>query len=1095
MARAQSLRQETALNSITPERAGGIMYDMAALFNQQQLQGTNPLLISKIYASIEAMEADDSPVSDITGEALKPGQIVVISSAQPDEPDEGLVYRFNGIVEEVSSWTCVGKIGSSPYLEGYQFMGKAVLTPTPTDPGVPTQKVFYQATEPGTYTNFGGIIVADGEVVNLKWDGTAWSKDVTGLAPADSTILNRLFFVGNGSSYSGTKYHLPLIKGHVYRVDLTDEIDLTGVTASGTFVLSFEYMPAGGSTYQPIFAVRGRDYAADLRSVYFVCPVDDADVEHYVFGGRAATGAVVAASLSDVTDDFEADDTRWPRKFTQADRPLFAGRIATEFYGNDDAAGVVYNLVYKVNDLVHINAALPDGYKMMTAIHPDFMSALRNTSGTTRHTFGCGNVENANQYSQFRFGDSDYKVGYLMIRVAKNDESAISNDELAEIKAGLQFEFWPLGSAGETLRQGRRIASYDDAPLHNDDFEFVPTTAGGGVLSSPVRAKFLCQNISGNYHVSVNIDAALANISTLQYAAQTSRNLHEALRSESKDFVINGWTSVSQAGDMVDEEPVVLSVYFKKSNGAAFTSAELAQIKAGVTISVASNEVARRHALHIYDVKNLTAGIVEVANKLNVPYLGVRYHFRLPAGIKARVAYGTSNANITTYTSWQESGGQADVPVAGLCHILQFAKTDDSNVTAAYIKGLLESREILVTYDKLDADVVTRNYGAERYVKAALMRMNYVDNADVIANGGLHSMPVIAHISDLHGDVRRFENYLEYIKALGVDVAAVTGDSVMKLATDGSTYLRDAIIGLAGHSILHCIGNHESWNVPSSAADRNAWLFEHHISPFADGYKATASADTTMPYYYKDFADKALRVIVLNQYDNGCYWGEGLGGRLGQTQVTWFCNTLLSTPAGYGVVVMMHSPETKIVTPQDMMAWNQTINYDGTNEDETGYAVNGLYCNSSRPIRTIIDAFISKSHLVTSYDENTRDYNNGETVSIDADFTQLADGVEFVCYLTGHRHRDNVGYAYGATSRQLVINVVCGNCHYPRVTALSGSEGCDIPRGDRGATQDAFNVYAIDRKAGNVKLARVGSYINFEAIERRFLIAPYRDDV
>ena len=977
---------------------------------------------------------------------------------------------------------------------GNGYLYKGVATPD-TDPSTPDEKVFYLASEPGTYTNFGGIIVADGEVVNLTWDGTAWNKEVTGIAPADCTALNRLFFVGNGNTYSGTQYHLPLIKGHIYRVDLTDEIDLTGVTIGATFVLSFEYMPAGGSTYQRIFAVRGRDYAADLRSVYFVCQADDADVDHYVFGGRAATGAVVAASVADVTDDFEADDTRWPRKFTQADRPLFAGRIATEFYGNDDASGVAYNLVYKVNDLVHINASLPDGYMMMTAIHPTFAAALANTSGSTRHAFGCGFAA-GNQYSQYRFGDSDYKGGYLMIRVKKNDESVISDAELAVIKAGLQFEFWPLGSAGETLRQGRRIASYDDEPLHNDDFEFVPTlSAGGHVLSNPVRAKFLCQNISGNYHVSVNIDAALANIPTLLYAAQTSRNLYNALRSEAKDSVINGWTSVSQAGDMVDEEPVVLSVYFKKSNNSVFTSAELAQIKAGVTISVASNEVACRHALHIYDVTNLSVGIVEAANKLNVPYLGVRYHFRLPAGIKARVAYGTSNANITTYTSWQESGGQADVPATGLCHIIQFAKIDDSNVTAAYIKGLLESREILVTYDKLDADVVTRNYGAERYVKAALMRMNYVDNADVIANGGLHSMPVIAHISDLHGDVRRFENYLEYIKALGVDVAAVTGDSVMRRSSDGSTYLRDAVIGLAGHSILHCIGNHESFDVPSSAADRNAWLFEHHISPFADGYKATAGADTTMPYYYKDFADKALRVIVLNQYDNGCYWGEGLGGRLGQTQVTWFCNTLLSTPADYGVVVMMHSPETKIVTPQEMIAWNQTINFDGTNEDETGYAVNGLYCNSSRPIRTIIDAFISKTHLVTTYNENTRDYNNGEAVSIDADFTQVATGVEFVCYITGHRHRDNVGYADGATNRQLVINVVCGNCHYPRVTTLSGSEGCDIPRGDRGATQDAFNVYAIDRKAGNVKLARVGSYINFEGIERRFLIASYRDDV
>lgn len=186
MSRAQSLRKETALNSITPERVGGIMYDTAALFNQQQLLGTSPLVISKIYESAEAMEADANPVSDLTGEPLKPGQIVCIVTGDPDDPEDGLVYRYDGTEDDTSSWTAVGKIGSDPYLEGFQYMGKAVLTPTPTDPGVPTQKVFYQATEPGAYTNFGGIIVADGEVVNLKWDGTDWSKEVTGAASAEN---------------------------------------------------------------------------------------------------------------------------------------------------------------------------------------------------------------------------------------------------------------------------------------------------------------------------------------------------------------------------------------------------------------------------------------------------------------------------------------------------------------------------------------------------------------------------------------------------------------------------------------------------------------------------------------------------------------------------------------------------------------------------------------------------------------------------------------------------------------------------------------------------------------------------------------------
>ena len=63
---------------------------------------------------------------------------------------------------------------------GYQFMGVA----TPTNPGTaqsPDYKCFYLATIPGTYTNLGGLVVADGEVAILYWD-TAWHKEVTGIA-------------------------------------------------------------------------------------------------------------------------------------------------------------------------------------------------------------------------------------------------------------------------------------------------------------------------------------------------------------------------------------------------------------------------------------------------------------------------------------------------------------------------------------------------------------------------------------------------------------------------------------------------------------------------------------------------------------------------------------------------------------------------------------------------------------------------------------------------------------------------------------------------------------------------------------------------
>lgn len=67
---------------------------------------------------------------------------------------------------------------------GYQYMGKAVPS---TNPGTPDAKVFYLTSDPGTYTNFNGLVVADGEVAFLKWD-SAWSKEVTGAATAAQLV-------------------------------------------------------------------------------------------------------------------------------------------------------------------------------------------------------------------------------------------------------------------------------------------------------------------------------------------------------------------------------------------------------------------------------------------------------------------------------------------------------------------------------------------------------------------------------------------------------------------------------------------------------------------------------------------------------------------------------------------------------------------------------------------------------------------------------------------------------------------------------------------------------------------------------------------
>ena len=69
---------------------------------------------------------------------------------------------------------------------GYQYVG--IASPA-TNPGTPDQNVFYLASTAGTYVNFSGLVLANGEIAILKYNG-AWSKDSTGAASLEK--LNQL---------------------------------------------------------------------------------------------------------------------------------------------------------------------------------------------------------------------------------------------------------------------------------------------------------------------------------------------------------------------------------------------------------------------------------------------------------------------------------------------------------------------------------------------------------------------------------------------------------------------------------------------------------------------------------------------------------------------------------------------------------------------------------------------------------------------------------------------------------------------------------------------------------------------------------------
>ena len=125
LAQAQALRNETKLDSVSPERLGAIHEETLKYINEYQLLASSPA-ISKVYSSVAGMQGDAAPKSDLTGRALTRGQLVVIVPASTSDATAGDVYRYDGPSGSTSKWTYVAKIGGVP--------ADAELSETSTNP-------------------------------------------------------------------------------------------------------------------------------------------------------------------------------------------------------------------------------------------------------------------------------------------------------------------------------------------------------------------------------------------------------------------------------------------------------------------------------------------------------------------------------------------------------------------------------------------------------------------------------------------------------------------------------------------------------------------------------------------------------------------------------------------------------------------------------------------------------------------------------------------------------------------------------------------------------------------------------------------------
>jgi len=464
---------------------------------------------------------------------------------------------------------------------------------------------------------------------------------------------------------------------------------------------------------------------------------------------------------------------------------------------------------------------------------------------------------------------------------------------------------------------------------------------------------------------------------------------------------------------------------------------------------------------------------VSTSSKMVVPFIGAKLEFIIPEGYAVGIRSGNEANNLSNNNFWYYNGDSFSFPLTDKYFRLCFAKGTkpiaegaDQAVTVSEINAYIESGDIMITYSTAEGGIVSRNYETEKYVKGAMR--NFVSGAS--NNGSLTKLPIFAHTSDIHGDAKRFKQFAEYCDYLGVDAALVTGDVTSYQASyDGVQFVND-IADEHDTPVLLCTGNHDTWGL-NTDQEQNETIMGYLITK----NEAVTNPDVTYPtYYYKDFPAKNIRVISLNIYEGN---HSGQNCNFSKDQCDWFISVLASTPANYGVLVLFHSPESMPTAPSGKGAFRQAVlNYTGLQS--------GL---SGTPFAKIIDAFIGKTTLSLSYT------SGGSDISTTADFTGVASGVEFIAYVNGHLHTDTVGYIPSTTHIQLDLNVCCGIAIYGSSYPYLANNS-DLPRDAKGSTQDCFNIYAIDRSAKTVRIAKVGSNISgYDLSERKYMEIPYAE--
>lgn len=341
----------------------------------------------------------------------------------------------------------------------------------------------------------------------------------------------------------------------------------------------------------------------------------------------------------------------------------------------------------------------------------------------------------------------------------------------------------------------------------------------------------------------------------------------------------------------------------------------------------------------------------------------------------------------------------------------------------------------------------------------------------------------ILHQSDIHGDAERMRRMIEFGNEVGVNAILATGDFCVNEWGDGgfdNTY--GALYSQSDAPILPVIGNHDvgaHHKIYTETPNTLAAVGAKYITPYMTAIGGVQGG-TDAGYYYKDFADFKVRVIVLCEYETPRVPNSGntelkysIWSRyLSQAQTNWFISTLNGVQSGWSVIVCMHQIIDVFEKYDD--EFKCSVAY--SNADVTNF--------QGSIIQDIVDAYISRGTLSKSYHYNNADTSEVPDITASANFSS-ANG-EFICYINGHTHNDGMGQSSVATNKQVNINVTTGSAHTNGTAVYD-----DLYRNENTMSQDAFNMVAFDTDKKEIRVLRIGANVSADMRRRDYACIPY----